>query len=79
MTNTKKEREMDRTETEKQIRALEAGAAMNDAYARAMERTAVNTDGRLGCFAAPNSYAAHIRCAAEKRARAEALRATIQG
>jgi len=68
---------VDRNELLAEAARLDQGAALNDMYARKMEETAERTNGALGCFAAPNSYAAHLRCAAEKRARAAALRAQV--
>jgi len=53
----------------------EAGAAVNDSYMRAMERTTERSNGRLGHLNNPTSYAAHQKAAADKRKRAADLRA----
>jgi hypothetical protein len=57
----------------------EAGAAVNDAYRTAMERTTERTNGRLGHLNNPTSYAAHGKAAADKRRRAADLRAQAAG
>jgi hypothetical protein len=53
---------------------LEAQAAVNDGYMRAMERTTERTGGRLGHLHSPCAYAAHQAAAARKRKRAAYLR-----
>lgn len=57
--------------------SLEAQAKINEAYAHAMEQTSERTGGKLGHLHAPLLYAAHLQAAAEKRARADRLRALI--
>ena len=54
---------------------LDAMAKINDSYMRKMEQTAERTNGRLGCYNAPNTYAAHNLAAAQKRRQAADLRA----
>jgi hypothetical protein len=58
---------------------LEAGAAINDAYRRAMEQQSARTAGRLDHLAAPSAYGAHGIAAASKRRRAAELRAQAAG
>lgn len=57
---------------------LDAMAATNEAYMRAMERTTQRTNGRLGHLNASNTYAAHQMEAANKRKRATDLRAQAE-
>ena len=56
---------------------LEQAAAINESYARKMEETSERTGGRLGHLNAPNTYAAHLRCAETKRLRAQRLRERV--
>jgi len=56
---------------------LEQSAVVNESYARKMEETAERTDGALGCFNAPNTYAAHLHSAETKRLRAQQLREQV--
>jgi hypothetical protein len=58
-----------------QAAELEAQADLCDAYRQEMERQTVRTAGRLGRKAAPLTYAAYKRAAADQRRRAAELRA----
>ena len=53
---------------------LEAQAAVNEAYARSMERTTEQTNGRFGHLNNPLTYAGHLEAAANKRLLATKLR-----